>query len=216
MKHIASPLTQSAVRRRLAAAAAVLCCLWMFSGPEASRSEPPPPDIRIKDLKPVTPQPPAEALQPGLSVFYIFDFFRDIDEMPAMEAGRRRGKPGQPIPNLNHQFDKGPVFDSGKNRGVGVYLEGFIRFSQPGSYRFTARSNDGIRIFINDRMLINDPDVHGDRLSNRGIVEIKEPGWYGLRMQYFQRKGSAMLKLYWEIPGANARAIVPAEVLAHQ
>lgn len=217
MKYNSQTWSRQLIRRSLGAAAA-LFCLLIFARPGSGQIQPPP-DIQVSGLKPANPQPEAGRLKPGLSVFYIFKFFRHIDEMPpherAREMGRPAAKPGQPVLQLNHQFDKGPVFDSGENRGVGVYMNGYLRLSQPGRYIFRARSNDGIRIFINDQMIINDPDVHGERFSNRGIVDIKQAGWYDLKLQYFQRKGSAMLKLYWKIPGANARVIVPAEVLAH-
>ena len=209
-------LNRCPIRCGLGAAAAALLCLLMFSRPGLGQPESPPPDIRVGGIKPAVPLTTAEVLKPGLSVFYISGFFRHIDDMLSREGGRKQGKPGPPILQLNHQFDKGPVFDSGKTRGVGVYLFGLIRLSQPGRYIFTAQSNDGIRVFINDRMVINDPEVHGARFSNRGIVEIEDAGWYDIAVQYFQRKGTAMLEFYWQMPGADDRVIVPAEVLAHR
>jgi hypothetical protein len=220
MKYYTQIFTQRTRVCRLSIAALILLCLLFFGSSGLCQKELAPPDINVSGLKPAAPSPNAASLKPGLAVFYVLKLFRNIDEMPPMDRarkiGRPVGRPGAPVLQLNHQFDKGVVFDSGQTRGVGVYMNGYIRFSRPGRYIITAQSNDGIRIFIDNQMIINDPDVHGDRYSNRGIFEIKEPGWYDIAMQYFQRKGTAMLKLYWQVPGSNDRVIVPAEVFAHR
>jgi hypothetical protein len=169
----------------------------------------------ITGLSPVNPQPPAASLKPGLSALYIYEFIRHLDNMPTGDRARKKGKPGPPILILNHQFDEGVVFDSGKTRGVCVQMTGYINFPQPGRYIFMAQSNDGIRIYINDQIIINDPEVHSDQFSPKTIVEITRPGRYQFRVRYFQRKGTAMLKLYWQDPGNNDFRIVPAEAYAH-
>jgi len=42
---------------------------------------------------------------------------------------------------LNHRFDDGLVFDSGRSRGVGVQMSDFMRFPSAGRYLFKAKSN---------------------------------------------------------------------------
>lgn len=158
----------------------------------------------------------AEDLQPGLAVLYFkHSFVRHLDRLPGGDTARERGWSGAPIPNLNHQFGRGNIFDSGTNRGIALELSGYIRLEQPGTYGFQANSNDGFRLFIDGRRRIDDPFWHSDRLSPQAQVVITEPGWYSLRMRYFQRKGTATLQLYWRPPGEQTFAIVPARVLAH-
>ena len=119
------------------------------------------------------------------------------------------GWTGNPILILNHRFGKGEVFDSGSSRGVGMEITGFIHFSGPGPYIFKAKSNDGVRITINDE------EFHSDRYSQPGTVEVKKSCWYPLVISYFQRKGTAMLELYWKTPAASTFSIVPAEAYTH-
>lgn len=164
--------------------------------------------------------PPAdlqeEKLEPGLSVLYFYGFYRNLAQMP---RGKKRvlkvGIPGKPIPYLNHQFGEGEVFDSGRAKGVGMQMDGFIRFEKPGDYVFQARTNDGFRLFIDEHRIINDPAVHSDRLSETAIVKVSEPGWYPMRVRYFQRKGTAALQLFWQEPGKSQQVPVPAEAYAH-
>jgi hypothetical protein len=158
-----------------------------------------------------------EGLEPGLAVLYLkHNFVRSLDLLPQGEKAREKGQPGPPIPYLNHQFGRSPIFDSGTNRGIGMEISGFIRLEQPGTYGFQANSNDGFRLYIDGQLLVDDPDWHSDRLSPEARLSITEPGWYSLRCRYFQRKGTATIQLYWQPPGDNRFTIVPAKVLAHQ
>ena len=166
-------------------------------------------------------QPPlsleTNVLKPGLAVLYFkHHFVRSLDQLPQGKEARERGFSGPPITYLNHNFGRANVFGSGANRGIALELSGYIRLEQPGTYAFQANSNDGFRMYIGDRLLIDDPDWHSDRLSPEAQFAVAEPGWYSLRMRYFQRKGTATLQLYWKPPGAEHFAIVPAKALAHQ
>ncbi|HSO21045.1 MAG TPA: PA14 domain-containing protein [Desulfosarcina sp.] len=166
------------------------------------------------------PQPPfsldTDQLQPGLAVLYFkHRLVRRIDDLPGKIAADWGWK-GEPIPYLNHQFGQANVFDSGLNRGIAMELSGFIRLERPGIYRFQTKSNDGVRVYIDGRLLIDDQYYHSDRLSPVAELTIQEPAWYSLRMRYFQRLGLATLQLYWQPPGAADFAIVPAAVLAHR
>ena len=156
-------------------------------------------------------------LKPGLAVLYFkHPFVRSLDALPQGEDARAHGWTGPPITDLNHQFGRGAIFDSGTNRGIAMELDGYIRLAQPGTYFFQANSNDGIRMVIGSQRLIDDPNWHSDRLTPESQLTIRQPGWYALRLRYFQRKGTASLQLYWKPPGEDHFSIVPAEVLAHQ
>jgi len=159
----------------------------------------------------------ADGLQPGLAVLYFkHRFVRSLDALPHGARARAYGWEGAPIPNLNHQFGRGDVFASGTNRGIALELDGYIRLERSGTYRFQANSNDGIRMYIGSQRLLDDPYYHSDRMSPEGSLAVRQPGWYSLRLRYFQRKGTASLQLYWKPPGEDRFSIVPAEVLAHQ
>jgi len=167
------------------------------------------------------PHPPLplddDTLEPGLAVLYFkHPFVRNLDALPQGETARARGWSGPPISDLNHQFGRSNIFDSGTNRGIALELNGYIRLEQPGTYHFQANSNDGIRMYIGSQLLLDDPDWHSDRITPEVQFSIHQPGWYSLRLRYFQRKGTASLQLYWKSPGQDRFSIVPAKVLAHQ
>jgi hypothetical protein len=171
--------------------------------------------------RPASPALPvaSDDLQPGLAVLYFpKHFVRHIDALPQGEAARTKGIPGPPVTNLNRRFGRGQVFKSGTNRGVGVEMNGWILLEQPGRYQFKVNSNDGFRMFIDGRLLLEDPAWHstGDRTTPAASFEVREPAWYSLRLRYFQRKGTATFQFSWKPPGEADFSPVPGRVLAHR
>lgn len=155
-------------------------------------------------------------LQPGLSVVYFHGFYRNIHQMPRGKSAIEKGIPGKPIPILDHKFGEDMVFDSGRSKGVGMHMDGFILFEKTGDYVFQANTNDGFRLLISDKKIIDDPLYHSDRMSRKVKVRVSEPGWYPIRILYFQRKGTATIQLFWKKPGDKTMDIVPAEAYAHK
>lgn len=167
-------------------------------------------------IKPADPQPAADELQPGLAVVYYNRFFRHISELVDWE-GYKEGTPGEPILQVNFRSGQGNVLTSNNDDGVGARMTGFIRFDQPGDYKFAFESNDGVRLEIGGEMVLQDPDVHGDRFSDIGRVTVAEPGWYPITIRYFERKNTSTLRFHWSPPETEGTMpLVPAEALSHK
>jgi hypothetical protein len=178
----------------------------------------------VKDggfARPAAPVLPvtSEDLQPGLAVLYFpKTFVRHLDNLPLGPEAIDKGVSGAPIENLDRRFGRGQVFRSGTNRGIGVEMSGWILLDQPGRYQFQVNSNDGFRIYMNGGLLLEDPVWHssGDRMTPPAGFEVVEPGWYSLRIRYFQRKGTATFQFFWQRPRTVAFVPVPGRVLAHR
>jgi len=154
------------------------------------------------------------SLRPGLPVYFRYAFYRHLNQMAFDEVMVTEGKPGKIVAFLDHQF-KESVFDSQHEKGVGVFLTGYLKMKTPGKYRFKAMANDGIRVVVNGQRVVYDPAFHSDRFSGIGEVNIASSGWYPLTVKYFQRKGTARLTLYWQPPGTDDFVVVPPEVYGH-
>ena len=160
--------------------------------------------------------PDAGSLSPGLRVLYFDGMYRSVAEVPDGDAALlEKGRPGRPIRVVDHQFGQNPVFDSGRARGVGVQMKGYIHLERPGRYEFQALSNDGVEIRIDGGRVLMDPDVHGDRLSEIGVFTAERPGWHAFMAKYFQRKGTAALKFFWKAPGMDGFEVIPARAYGH-
>jgi hypothetical protein len=163
------------------------------------------------DLKPADPQPAAGTLQPGLAVNYVEVKARHVDEVE--EAGG--GEPGPPLPQLNYQSGAGTVLTSDHADMVGARIRGFINFDQPGRWLLATQSNDGVRVRIDGKIVVNDPDVHSDQFSMNAELNIATAGWYKLEVSYFERKSTSTLQLYWQRPGGTEFEIVPAAAFGY-
>lgn len=157
-----------------------------------------------------------DRLQPGLTAIYdyMYGFVRHLDEIPWNDITRKTPHE-KALPYLDHTFRNANVFDSVSREQVVMFISGFIHLDRPGDYVFVAKSNDGVRLFIEGQRILEDPDVHADRFSEPGTVSVSEPGWKPLEIQYFQRKGTAALGLYWQPPGTDNLVPVPAQAYAH-
>ncbi|MDJ0874026.1 MAG: PA14 domain-containing protein [Desulfobacterales bacterium] len=160
----------------------------------------------------------ADEMKPGLAVLYFPKrFVRHVDILPQGEEALAKGVAGPPVTNLNRRFGRGEVFKSGTNRGIGMEMSGFILLDKPGRYQFQVNSNDGFRLSLDGRVLLEDPAWHpsGDQLTPPAEFVVQTPAWYSLRIRYFQRKGTAAFQFYWQPPGASEFSPVPGRVLAH-
>lgn len=158
----------------------------------------------------------AEAeLKPGLAVCYRYEFVRHINEFVDWEK-YRKCKPGEPLAVLDSRVGNDKVLTSQSDDGVMANITGFIHLDKAGTYKFAFESNDGVRLKIDGELIVEDPDVHSDRYSEVGTMEVAEPGWYPLALDYFERKGTSTLRFFWRPPGAEGdMTLVPAEALAH-
>jgi hypothetical protein len=162
-------------------------------------------------LKPASPQPAATALQPGLAVNYFFMMHNKIDEVGRVGKAQK----GTPILELNHKGGESDgVLTANRPMGVGAKMNGFIKFDKPGAYVFKINSNDGIRVSIGGTKIYEDPNVHPDTMSDPITVNIDQPGWYPLGIDYFQKKGTSALQVYLTPPGGEEE-VVPASQYAH-
>lgn len=158
----------------------------------------------------------AGTLKPGLIPRYFPKYLaRNVDELPEDTSSRFKSWQGEPILQLNHQFGTGEVYGSGVNRGIAIRMRGTLYFPSSGTYIFQALSNDGIKMFLGEVIVVNDPVQHSDQLSTEVPIRIPEAGWYPLRIDYFQRKGTAALKLFWKTPESDTMEIVPESAYGH-
>jgi hypothetical protein len=166
--------------------------------------------------RPAFSQTEKKQTSPGLSAVYSSKKIRHIDEMPSSKWMAKKGVPGEPIRMIAHKFGNGEVFGSGKSREICVQMQGYLNFQETGIYLIKANSNDGIRVFLDNKRILNDPDVHGDRFTPDAEIEIKQPGPYAVLVRYFQRKGKATLEMYWKTPGTDMFDIIPAMAYSHE
>lgn len=174
----------------------------------------------VTGIVPLSPQPDPDAIKPGLAVEYLFEKFYTLDELYTADESPVKGKP---IPILDELTETDPVtredkiinvLTSDQDMMVGAFIRGMIHFEQAGNYVLYLVSNDGARLWVGGVQIWEDPEIHFDRESDPLELAIGEPGWYELKIDYYQKKGTHALQLLWTPPGGE-KAVVPPEALGH-
>jgi uncharacterized repeat protein (TIGR03806 family) len=76
------------------------------------------------------------------------------------------------------------------------------------TYTFTTIANDGVRLWVNGQLLVNDWNTHSSSATNNATITLNSQQLYNLRMDYFQNTGGAVAQLFWSSP-STPPAIVP-------
>ena len=80
----------------------------------------------------------------------------------------------------------------------GLIFRGFIRIPKEAVYKFTVQSNDGSKLFIDDRLVVDNDGWHGPR-DRYGQIALKE-GYHAIKHAYFQSGGRKSLQVFIESP----------------
>jgi hypothetical protein len=153
--------------------------------------------------------------KPGLAVCYMYKLIRSVDEIADWEK-HIKCEPGAPLAALDFYGGDGKVLTSKSDDGVLARITGFIHLNKAGAYKFAFESNDGVRLKIDGKQIVEDPGVHDDRFSDVGTMEVTKPGWYPLSIDFFERRFTWTLRFLWKLPGVEGNFDpVPAEALAH-
>ncbi len=70
------------------------------------------------------------------------------------------------------------------------------RHFQAGAYRFFARADDGVRIYVDDVLVVADWNIHPATRSFGDIYLSR--GNHTIRVQYFEAGGLASISVWWE------------------
>lgn len=84
------------------------------------------------------------------------------------------------------------------------------RFSQ--TYTFYTETHGGVRLWVDDQLLIDDWDAHS-MIEKSGGIELTAGEKYDIKMEYTESSGSASAKLLWSSL-SEEKEIIPKEQLA--
>jgi len=112
-----------------------------------------------------------------------------------------RGKPGSKRIDEKIWFTwgAGPAANVPVDR-FSIEWKGYIRLSIVGRYFLCTRSDDGVRLNVGGKRLIDDWNVHAPKESC-AAVQVLGPGWYPIWLRHFDLTGMANIELYATGPG---------------
>lgn len=110
------------------------------------------------------------------------------------------------IYNINLGFEK-------RNADYGIQFLGILKITEPGRYILSLQSDDGSKLFINNKEIIDNDGLHAPE-EQVAEVDLKE-GFYHIRVDFFQRGGGKNLKFYYKTSNTMKEEI-PGDILFHQ
>ncbi len=113
-------------------------------------------------------------------------------------------------------FDVGfaPRFDlsfAKRKEFFGLVLHGYITVRETGVYTFYVSSDDGSRLFVSGRQIVDNDGLHGDR-ERSGRIPLQE-GKHPIALHFFQAAGGLALKVSWAGPSME-KAEIPSDALS--
>ncbi len=88
-----------------------------------------------------------------------------------------------------------------------VRWSGQVLAPASGSYTFTTTSDDGVRLWVNGQLIIDNWTDHG-ATDNSGGITLVAGTKYDIRMDFYEKGGDAVAALSWAYPG-QAKQIIP-------
>jgi len=95
-----------------------------------------------------------------------------------------------------------------------LVFDGFLAVDQPGWYTFYTRSNDGSRLYIDGKMVVDNDLEH--LVQERSGKLLLTAGRHPLAVVYFQSGGGRALQVLYEGPGVIKSLIPPVKLFQNQ
>jgi hypothetical protein len=152
-----------------------------------------------------------DEVKPGL----IGEFYQlpdAVEDYPTIAADKK--------PTVR-RVDKTVDVSCGTDAWPGTTLEdhfyirwtGIIRIPKDGKYTFYTESDDGSRLFIAGKQVVDNGGLHAME-EKEGSVELKA-GDVEIKIEFFENEGDAGCKASWAGPGVD-KQIIPATALFHK
>ena len=150
----------------------------------------------------VAPRPaePPASVGPGLRFEVVEGDFKTLPDFSAASSVKSGVVQG---------FDLSPRT---RERQFAMRFRGYVRVPADGVYRFFVRSDDGSRLWIGDRLVVDNDGLHSAH-EESGFVALAS-GLHPIAVAMFEQSGGFELEVFWSGPGFS-RERVPATALSH-
>ena len=152
-----------------------------------------------------------DEMKPGLLAEF-FNIGKPMEEFPVVAAER---KPDLRRIDRKVNFEHTAQTFPGTEMSDHFYVRwtGKIRIPSDGKYTFFTESDDGSRLWINGRVIVDNGGLHVME-EKSGEIELKA-GDYDIKLELFENDGEVGCKLSWESP-TLAKEILTDAVLSHR
>jgi len=95
-----------------------------------------------------------------------------------------------------------------------VRWSGAIQPDEDGPYTFLTFTDDGIRLWVDGELIIENWTNHGSTWDTSAEIELIAGETYPIEMEFYEWGGGARAELWWQSPSIPIRQFIPESVLA--
>ncbi len=117
-------------------------------------------------------------------------------------------------PTVNFDWGNGAPASGIGTGDFSVRWTGRVEAPASGNFRFFTTSDDGVRLWVDGGLVIDNWTDHGPTEDSSGLISLSAGVRYDIEMEYYERGGGAVAELRWRGPGI-ARQIIPQSRLFH-
>jgi hypothetical protein len=116
-------------------------------------------------------------------------------------------------PQVNFLWGEGTPDLSMPAEHFSIRWTGWLKAPRPGRYRLITASDDGVRVWLDDRLII---DLWRGQFLTRGAAEVElNDRAHALRIEYFEAVSTASMSFRWQQVGGFPEEAVPPTALFH-
>jgi hypothetical protein len=115
------------------------------------------------------------------------------------------------VAQVNYASTTGNFATSGRANNVGALFTGWVTVPESGVWTFFTNSDEGSRLLIGNTVVVSNDGIHA-MLEKSGSIALAA-GTHAIRIEFFERTGSAGLIASWQGPNV-AKAAIPASALS--
>jgi len=96
-----------------------------------------------------------------------------------------------------------------------VRWTGYLRVTAPGRHTFLLHANEGARVYIDGKLVVDEPKGAQKRKATTGTISLTE-GVHSFGVEFWEAGGLAKIHLLWQPPGAKTEELIPASAFVHE
>lgn len=100
---------------------------------------------------------------------------------------------------VNFKWEWGSPFENFPADNFSARWSGYIKVDKPGRYEIEVSSDDGVRMYFEDELVINDWNDHAV-ITNSFTKKLEANKFYKIKLEYYEHGGGAICKLGWRLP----------------
>jgi hypothetical protein len=98
---------------------------------------------------------------------------------------------------------------------LSIRWTGQLRAPVSGKYVLLLHVNDGARVYLDDKVVLEEPKGTNKRKPTQATVTLTE-GLHPIKVEFWDSGGLAKIQLLWQPPGAKGEEVIPERAFVHE